>query len=131
MKKSIKAIILTIALTIAMAIPCFADAPLEAQIMRENEPMCISLDGQNGSFATQREGQHLEDRFVVQKLAEQNVTTLADYLAWKQIHGSAIDLYKADILAIRSQYATNKALLMKAFADGDIDTVWQIWAKMN
>lgn len=129
--KSIKALILTAILTIAMAIPCFADASLEAQIMRENEPMCISLDGQSGYFATQREGQHLEDRFVVQKLAEQNVTTLADYLAWKEVNGSAIDLYKADIIAIRSQYATNKALLYKAFADGDIDTVWQIWSQMN
>lgn len=124
--KKLTSLLLTAILTIAMAIPCMAyDDALEIEIMKENNPVALTIDGD--SFVTQRDGQHLEDKYILSQLELQGVTTLGDYYAWKETNGLATEVYANEILAIRIDYATKKAMLADAFAKGDVNLIWQIW----
>lgn len=128
MKKYIS-VLLTIVLTIALTIPCFAyDDGLEITIMKENNPVAIQIDGQ--MFATQRNGQHLEDRYILKMLEAEGVITISDYELWKLTNGLATEKYAMEIASIRLQYATLYGLMVDSFNKGDLDGVWLYWSQI-
>lgn len=130
MKNSIKVLVLTIVMVVAMAIPCMAsDILLEQEILKENNPCTIDFDGYH--MATQREGQNLEDKFLLQMLEADGVQTVLDYNAWKMKNGmNASTKYALNLAQIRAEYQKNKALMYEAYLKGDNNLCYYYMTKL-